>query len=375
MEKKNNTFIYVGLGLIIFLLLLLLIIWIISKSKGTYTTYEKVIEKMEKATVEYYKTNQRPIDNGEFYLSYDVLVDGGYIKPLNKLLKNGDECNAHMIVINKDSNYSYTPYLNCTGNNGYETIELYKRLIDSANIVTNGSGLYKANDGSYYYRGEVTNNYIKLGTIKREDKELDNIWRILSIESDGTIKIRNTRSTNSSYVWDDRFNESAGFNYGYNDFEKSRLKDTLIFLSNRDSVMTEKYRTKLVPKKLCIGKRSDEDTFKNGSIECALMSNDTYDVGVIATYEFMRISLDDNCNRTISQSCANYNFLSGSGHNNEWLLTANKDDDKNSYMFNGTVLQTSKNNNAKYLYLTAYLTNKSFYLKGSGTLNDPYEIR
>lgn len=375
MEKSNKRFIYVGLGLIIFLLILLLILWLISKSRGKYTTYENVIEKMEKATVEYYKVNQRPIENGEFYLSYDSLVEGKFIRPLNELLKNGNECNAHVIVINKDSNYSYTPYLNCGGNNGYETVELYKRLIDPINIVTNGSGLYKGNNDSYYYKGEVTNNYIKLGTVKREDKEIDNIWRILSIESDGTIKIRNTKSTNSTYVWDDRYNADAQYNYGYNDFEKSRLKDTLTFLSNRDSVMSEKYRAKLIAKKLCIGKRSDDDSERDGSLECSLMSNDSYSVGVITAYEFMRISLDNNCNRTISPSCANYNFLSNGEHNNEWTLTAYKDDDKNSYMFNGNSLKISKNDNERYLYVTAYLSDKSFYLKGSGTLNDPYEIR
>lgn len=375
MEKSGKRFIYVGLGLIIFLLLLLLVIWIISKNKANYITYEKLIEKMEMATVEYYKDNQRPVENGEFYLSYDSLVEGKYIKPLNKLLKNGDECNAHVIVINKDANYSYTPYLNCTGNNGYETLELYKRLIDPINIVTNGSGLYKASDGSYYYRGEVTNNYIKLGTRKSDDKDIDNIWRILSVESDGTIKIRNTRSTNSSYVWDDRYNAEAEYNCGYNDFEKSRLKDTLIFLSNRDSVMNEKYRAKLVAKKLCIGKRNNDDSKKDGSLECSLMTNDLYSVGVISAYEFMRASLDNNCNNTTSQSCSNYNFLSSGDHSNEWTLTAYKDDDRNSYMFNGSSLQISKNDNERRLYITAYLSDKSFYLKGSGTLNDPYEIR
>ena len=105
------------------------------------------------------------------------------------------------------------------------------------------------------------------------------------------------------------------------------------------------------------------------------MTNDLYSVGVISAYEFMRASLDNNCNNTTSQSCSNYNFLSSGDHSNEWTLTAYKDDDRNSYMFNGSSLQISKNDNERRLYITAYLSDKSFYLKGSGTLNDPYEIR
>jgi len=376
MEKSNNkSFILIGGGLIVFLLLILLIVWIISLRKGNFTTYERVIEKMEKATVEYYKKNEKPVEEGEHYLSYNTLVDAGYIKPLNKLLKNGDECNAHVIVINNSLNYSYTPYLNCPGNNGYETIELYKRLTESINVVTSGSGLYKATDGSYYYRGEVTNNYIKLGTVKKDNKNIDNIWQILSIDSDGAIKIRNTRSTNDTYLWDDRYNSITGFNNGYNDFELSRLKDTLKFLGNRDSVMSSEYRSKLTPKKLCIGKRNDEDSIKDGSIECSVMSNDKYSVGLIATYEYMRISLDNNCNKTVSPSCSNYNFLNNSTKNNEWLLTAFRDNSFKSYAITNNSLSLSNADNEKYLYLTAYLTNKSFYLKGTGTLNDPYEIR
>ncbi len=373
MEKDNKSFIWVGLGLIILLLLILLVVFIISKTRNKYLTYEKVIEKMERATIKYYEKNPKPLDVGDHYLAYDTLVNAELIKPLNELLANGDECSAHVIVINKDAHYSYTPYLKCGEN--YETIELYKKLIDPNNIVTAGSGLYKNKDNEYYYRGEVTNNYIKLGTVKKEDKEVDNIWRIMSIDENGIIKIRNTRTTNSTYVWDDRYNVTMTDNYGYNDFEMSRFKETLLFLGNRDSVMNEKYRNKLVAKKLCVAKRGDDDPSKDGSTECSIMSNDLFNVGTMTPYEYMRASLDDNCIRTISHSCANYNYLVNNAHASEWLLTAYKGNNHQSYSFGGSTLTPSTDDTEKYIYLTAYLTDKSFYLKGTGTLNDPYEIR
>ena len=375
-SSESKTYIYFGGGLIVFLLLILLVVWIISLTKGSYTTYEKVIDKMEKATIKYYEKNAKPVETGEHYLAYNTLVEANYIKPLNELLKNGDSCNAHVIVINNNGYYSYTPYLNCSGDNGYETIELSKVLTDQNNIVTSGSGLYKDEfTNTYYYRGEITNNYIKLGTVKRDNKEVDNLWRIVSIEEDGTIKIRNTNSTNSSYVWDDRYNIDRADNYGYNDFELSRMKDTLIYLGNRDSVMSEKYRNKLVPKQLCIAKRSEDDSTKDGSTECSILSQNSFVVGTITPYEYMRASLDNNCKRTVSNSCANYNYLSSS-QQREWLITAS--DTNNYHVYsneNGSVLVSSAAYVEKFLYLTAYLSDKSFYVQGNGTISDPYIIR
>ena len=356
--KSNKSFFIFCASIIGILVIALLIIWIISLTKKNYTTYEKVIEKMETATIEYYKKHEKPLENGEHYLAYETLVEAGYIKPLNKLLKNGDSCSAHVIVTNNDARYSYTPYLNCVGDNGYSSTELYKMLTDSNNIVNSGSGLYHVGS-EYYYRGEVTNNYIQLGIVTKNDKKIDNIWRIISIESDGTIKIRNTTSTNSSYSWDDRYNVNFGYNYGYNTFELSRLK----------------YRNKLVAKKLCVAPRIDDDPSKDGSTECSVMSNDTYVVGTITPYEYMRISLDDNCKRTVSNSCANYNYLANGNQNVEWTITAFNDNNYQSYSFNGAKLSPDYDYSEKYLYLTAYLSDKTFYVSGNGTLNSPYVIR
>ncbi len=50
------------------------------------------------------------------------------------------------------------------------------------NVVTSGDGLYVDStiDGRYIYRGANPNNYIKLG---------DDLYRIISVEKDGTIKV------------------------------------------------------------------------------------------------------------------------------------------------------------------------------------------
>ncbi len=61
-------------------------------------------------------------------------------------------------------------------------------------VVTSGDGLYKdtTEEGRYIYKGSNPNNYIKFN---------DEIWRIMSVESDGTLKIIRQDSI-GKMVWD-----------------------------------------------------------------------------------------------------------------------------------------------------------------------------
>lgn len=66
-----------------------------------------------------------------------------------------------------------------------DLIDALPTLTDSSNNTTDASGLYKSvatNDGSptYYFRGNVENNYVKFAGF---------IWRIVRINEDGTIRI------------------------------------------------------------------------------------------------------------------------------------------------------------------------------------------
>ncbi len=66
----------------------------------------------------------------------------------------------------------------------FYTVKAMEKTADilKKNVVTSGDGLYVDStiDGRYIYRGANPNNYIKLG---------DDLYRIISIEKDGTIKV------------------------------------------------------------------------------------------------------------------------------------------------------------------------------------------
>ncbi len=86
-------------------------------------------------------------------------------------------------------------------------------ILDNVDIVTSGDGLYKDEyeDGKYTYKGANPNNYVTFNNEKAG-------WRIISINSDGTIKIMRDEEINTSdnLAWDtsnsNKWNQPATLN-------------------------------------------------------------------------------------------------------------------------------------------------------------------
>ena len=374
----NKKLIIIGSSVIGVIVLLLIALWLVSIFGGKKLTYEQTEEKIIEAADKYYKDNPMmlPTSDGDFTLSYQTLVNNNYIKPLSELLKDGDKCSAEVTVSSQNSSYSYIAFLNCPGN--YETKELRSVLTNS--VVTSGEGLYN-NNGTYYYRGENINNYIIIGMSGNEKKEQSVTGRIMSVESDGTIKIILDTKTENTYVWDDRYNETRLGNDGYNIFEKSRIKDTLKLLETENKedsdtlILSNKVKSKLVSKQLCIGIRAEDDTSKDGSTECSVLSTDTYLFSLMTPYEYMRASMDENCKTLNDLSCSNYNYIASYNQGSEWLLTATNQNNYKSYAFTGSSLSLSKTSSSKKLRFIVSLNKHTFYKSGTGTSADPYVIK
>lgn len=372
MNKK--TLVVIGSSIIGLIVCLLIIVWLVSILKPHYYSYEDFEVKVTEAAKSYYKDNptQLPTSDGEYNMSYSTLVDSEYIKPLNEMLKDGDSCTVQILVTKYSENYSYIPYLSCPGS--YETKELYKVVLEQNPVVESGTGLYSDGNSGYYFRGDVTNNYIQIGEYGEAKREKPYLWQILSIENDNTIKVISTLATEERYAWDDRYNENVESFDGYNDFEKSRIKDTLIDFAGSDIILSEEFRNKFIGKELCIGKRKSGDTTKDGSVECATKTENKYLFGLMTAYEFMRVSLDSNCKTSGSLSCLNYNYLSNYT-TNTWSITSDADNTNKTYNFGGGVMYTHKDDREKKVYVTAYINKRAFFKSGTGTADDPYIIR
>ena len=175
-------------------------------------------------------------------------------------------------------------------------------------------------------------------------------------------------------LFDSRYNEQEKMSIGYNDFEMSELKETLKKLETSTEFLKAAEKSMLSKSKLCIGKRNINDETKDGSVECSVLSEDTYLFGLLYPYEYMRASLDENCKTLESQSCSNFNLLSESEKSTSWTLIADPTNNYKVYTFDGYTFYPYDANGVNTLYVTAYLNPYTIFKSGDGSLENPYKL-
>lgn len=364
-SMNKRTLIVAGCSVAGLLILLIVVVFVVDAIKPHYVTYEEAEEKILLATKKYYEDNASslPTEDGESNLSYSLLETGGYIKPLTEILQDGASCSANIIVTKYDDNFSYIPYLSCPGS--YETKELFKVVLENNPTVSEGKGLYKMDNG-YVFRGEVKNNFVSFN---------EELYRIISLENDNTIKIIQTKPTLlEGTSWDDRYNEDRNSTVGYNNYEVSRLKEKLNEISTTESYVTDLLKSKFVAKELCVGTRNSNDLAINSTSECAVMSKEKTLFGVISASEFARASLDENCKLITDVSCINYNFFTEL-RRNVWTLTASSGKSYRAYYLSTEGIKETNTSSVKRILFTTFISNRAFYKSGNGTETDPYIFR
>ena len=102
----------------------------------------------------------------------------------------------------------------------FEVVDAEPTLTTSSNNTTDASGLYASTDTNtgkptYYFRGNVTNNYVKFA---------GQTWRIVRVNEDGTIRIvmQDGINNNDNYAFNSNYN-----NYTYMYYSNSQAKTTL----------------------------------------------------------------------------------------------------------------------------------------------------
>lgn len=116
----------------------------------------------------------------------------------------GDYC--YLKPYNK-SNITVIPYSEETCNGNAEVFTNYTM----PDLATSGDGLYESQTepGRYIYRGQDPNNYIWLDENGDGVKASTEIYRIISYETDGKIKVLRSASI-GSIAWDKRTDTSTG---------------------------------------------------------------------------------------------------------------------------------------------------------------------
>lgn len=349
---------------ILFIIIIFAAIIIIKLIKGNRISYEKIEEKMIIAAKEYYSEDEKGIEefkdisNKEISVDIETLIENGYLKDITKLTPNKEAVCKGKVRVKTNNNYTlYTAFLDC----GEDYKTKYLSDVIKKNTVETGDGLYVYND-AYIFRGENVNNYVKFA-----DKE----WRIIRINNDNTIRMIET-TIREEIVWDNRYNVDTKAKEGINEFNVSRIKDSLEELYNNNEEFDDNAKSHIVPQNLCVGKRANNDSSKDGRTECS-KTEDNFTLGLLQVNEYALASLDNKCISPNDKVCQNYNYLSGF-KTSYWSITANADKTNKVYKFVNTPMITTANNTSRIRVVINIDANSTF-ATGDGTKENPYIIK
>ena len=229
------------------------------------------------------------------------------------------------------------------------------------NIAKSGDGLYKDEyeDGRYAYKGTDPDNYIMFN---------DELWRIISIESDDSIKIIKNEYESYNMSWD------------YNNVNKWDAPASLNTYLNTNYLSTLSDTDKIIQHSWNIGPviRNNDDLITQIANEKETQWSGK--VGLITVSEYLRANTNmQNCatfklNNENVDECSVTNWLTMS--TTYWLISAEYD---SSAVWRISMDSSIINNAPNYtpspsaVVPSVYLT-PSITLQGTGTKENPFVI-
>lgn len=359
--NDNKSFIYIIIGVFILIFIIVLLVVFANRGNSKVKGYSGVESRMVSAAKSYYNKydDKLPVmDGSSVNVSAETLIENSFLKPFSEMVDEGVSCSGYVNVFKIGEDYSYFPYLNCGSE--YESSMLSKKII-SAGIVTSGDGLYSIGD-KYIFRGEYPNNYLKFD---------DKVWRIIGINSDGSIKAIYTDKKVDRNAWDDRYNSSKDSYVGINDFHVSRLLEYLNKIYDENTFVSKSNKDLLVKHDWCIGRVSQEGSSISSLNLCSDTYNDLY-IGVVQVDDILIPSLDSKCSNIYDVECTNYNYFFTI--NTGWTLNASSDNSYAVFNSNGGAVSYKNASASGYVRPVINLNSNILYKSGTGTSDDPYII-
>lgn len=372
LNDHTKKMIFLMFGVLGIIVLIVIVALIVGKIRNSSLSYSDIEDKMSVAAKNYYssRNNELPLNDGEeIEISVQTLVDNKLLKDISKYQKDkSTTCTGKVIVTKSGDYYNYSPYLNC--GDKYTTTYFADALLK--NVVNSGDGLYKFDQydetktktANFIYRGEYPNNYVKFG---------NELWRIVKINSKHEMMLIESDYVFDTAVessWDNRYNSDFKEYSGINVFYDSRIKQKLDSIYNGDTILTDNDKAKLVFKKACVNIRKSTDIKNDGSIECSKITNSPVKLSLLATYDYINASLDNNCKTIVDKSCGNYNYL------NKY--------DRSWWLLNTNIQSGYATSNYAYLMelpaslfvrTVAVISKNVVYVDGNGTQSNPYIIK
>ncbi len=240
----------------------------------------------------------------------------------------------------------------------------------SLNLTTKSleNGLYKTIDTNtgnpiYFYRGEVTNNYVSFA---------NELWRIIRINEDGSIRVIKDTNVNTNYSFNENSEIENAYNYvnsniatNVNEYYNTILKDYQSMLSSED------YCVDTMIVKNDYYKESEENKSYSEYTPTYKCNNSTkLNIGLISYDEAVLAGLYYNLSNS-------NNYLIQGTNKNTWTLSkAGKYQYSNDYYAwkindSGSIYEASVNSQ-NISYRPVINLKSTLNLTGNGTIENPY---
>ena len=365
-QPEKKIYLYTAI-LTIFLVVIIIIVLLFNILFGGNKSYDEMELILVDSAKQYYnkKDNLKKNVGFESKVKSKELINNDNMKEFKKYSKDFENCEGEVQVTYNGEDFLYTPILNC--GKQYKTKTLQDEM-KKTKFQDNGSGLYQVDD-YYLYKGETPNNYVKFA---------NELWRVLRIENDGTIRMIQVSSTEDEFVFDNRYNASCNDDddydcSGFNDFEKSRLKEKMMKYYNDNKNFDKFNKNLIVYKNICVKGVSENITLNDGMAECELLTTNKYPLDFVRLNEVILPSLDYNCQSINDKSCSNYNFMNyiiGA----YWTATPLAESNKKAFYISGlpTASYLSEETSLRFV---VNLSKNTLYQSGTGTEDNPYIIK
>lgn len=383
-DKKYYPMIAVTGGVLLLLVIIVVVFMMVKSGNKSYVFIEN---KMVNAAQAYYKENaaELPKELGE-QVEIDIsrLIAASYMQEISEYRKD-ETCSGRVVVTKVEKGNDYTPDLNCGSN--YKTVFLVDKLLGK--VVTEGDGLYAFQDamtaskrpdllldpdgydlasnpllGEYVYRGIDVNNYINIDGLT---------FRIVKIDKNNDMVLLFVSGGLKYYSFDKRYNSDFNERCGYNNFNQSSIKRTLVNDIYKNYEKNGVLASKTVPKNICIGGRTETERGSDGKAECSQVLKNQY-IAFLPVFDVMNASLSPLCTKTTDLECSNLNYIVEDV--TSFTITPNVYESSSLYIYSDyDAIESLKANTSLSPAYTIFLSNRVLYASGDGSEAKPYKVK
>ena len=330
--------------------------------------------------IKYYVNNNEDDNIGQRLREFITKIDAKQILNKGRLFAEFKNGNFSTIAFDYDDYTDDRATLECT----------------EENIVTQGSGLYQDGENRCVFKGSAPNNYIRFN---------NELWRVVSLEADGTIKIIRNESE-STKTFDeinvdspDKGTYCANSGNGCNawatndNFTNGNLSGNVSQNTTLNEYLNNQYLNSITENKFNIANHpwnigaihANNDNLTDQINDEAKLKW-TGKIGLISVSEYLNANSNKNQCGTLSLNNNNTNYCTQSNwiynlipdNNNMWTITPNYNDNNNVFIVHklenlGNVHFNNVNTNAAVIP-ALYLSEETVINGGNGTITDPFTI-